>query len=45
VLDEHGFETQWAARLSGYIQIGLKSTQPSTQGVLFLRGKEAGAWG
>jgi hypothetical protein len=45
VLDDPGFETQWAARLSGSIQIGLKPIQPSTQGVLFLGGKEAEAWG
>jgi len=45
VLDDLGFEPQWAARLSGSIQIGLKPIQPSTQGVLFLGGKGAGAWG
>jgi len=45
VLDDPGFEPQWVARLSGAIQIGPKPIQPSTKGVLFLGGKEAGAWG
>jgi len=45
VLDDPGFETQWAERLPGSNQIGPKPIQPSTQGVLFLGVKEAGAWG